>query len=295
MPDTASAPLLDGLVIELRNIDALIPYARNARTHSPEQVAQIAASIQEFGWTNPILADGEGVVAGHGRLLAARQLLDAGHPIKTPAGREIPRGYVPVLDCTGWSEAKRRAYVLADNQIALNSGWDAEMLKLELTELSALNFDLSLTGFSLESVDAYMKGLPPLDDAEEEGLSENYSRKIEAPIYRPTGERPAVADLIDESKTIALQDEIEATEGLPDDVRDFLLAAAERHTVFNFRRIAEFYAHADAPTQRLMEKSALVIIDFNQAIEGGFVRLSEGMMEQAEASKARNHEAEDAE
>lgn len=295
MADTA-APL-DGLVVELRRIDALIPYARNARTHPPEQVAQLAASIHEFGWTNPILADAEGVVAGHGRLLAARQLLDAGHKIKTPGGRELPEGFVPVLDCTGWSDAKRRAYILADNQIATNSGWDAELLKLELTELSAMNFDLALTGFDLADVDAYIKGLPPLGEGgEEEGLSENYSRKIEAPIYRITGERPAVSDLIDESKTIELQDEIEAHAELPADVRDFLLAAAERHTVFNFRRIAEFYAHADAPTQRLMEKSALVIIDFNQAIERGFVRLSEDMMEQAEASKERNHgEASDAE
>lgn len=131
-----------------RPIDELIPYVRNARTHSPEQVAQISASIAEFGWTNPILADGAGVIAGHGRLLAARQLLDAGQSLRLPDGSAIPDGCVPVIDCTGWSDAQRRAYVLADNQLALNAGWDFEMLKVELGDLDSAGFNLDLIGFS---------------------------------------------------------------------------------------------------------------------------------------------------
>ena len=112
----------------------MIPYARNARTHSDTQVAQIAASITEWGWTTPVLVDEAGsIIAGHGRVLAARKLGIAD---------------VPVMVAAGWSEAQKRAYILADNQLALNAGWDAEMLKVELTDLNGAGFDVSLIGFS---------------------------------------------------------------------------------------------------------------------------------------------------
>ena len=115
-------------------VKRLTPYARNARTHSKEQVAQIAASIQEFGFTNPILVDEDGtIIAGHGRVLAAQKLGLA---------------ELPVMVATGWSEAQRRAYVLADNKLALNAGWDTDMLRVELTDLRGMGFDLGLAGFS---------------------------------------------------------------------------------------------------------------------------------------------------
>ncbi|WP_458094210.1 site-specific DNA-methyltransferase [Roseomonas sp. WA12] len=118
---------------KLLPVSSLIPYARNARTHSPSQVAQIAASIREFGFTNPILVDGErGVIAGHGRLLAARQL-----------GMQE----VPTLELFHLTPAQRRAYVLADNRLALSAGWDEDLLRVELAELGAEGFDLALTGF----------------------------------------------------------------------------------------------------------------------------------------------------
>lgn len=119
--------------IEQIDIENLIPYARNSRTHSDAQVAQIAASIKEFGFTNPVLIDEDGgIIAGHGRVMAARKLgLDS-----VPA---IRLGYL--------TEAQKRAYVIADNKLALNAGWDDEMLKLELQELQDMNFDLGLTGF----------------------------------------------------------------------------------------------------------------------------------------------------
>lgn len=111
----------------------LVPYARNARTHSAAQVAQIAASIREFGFTNPILVDGErGIIAGHGRLLAARQL---------------GLVEVPTIELAHLTPAQRRAYVLADNRLALAAGWDDELLRIELGELQAEGFDLALTGF----------------------------------------------------------------------------------------------------------------------------------------------------
>ena len=126
------------VVIDMRSVDSLIPYARNARTHSDAQVAQIAASIREFGWTNPILVDGEsGIIAGHGRLLAARKL---------------SLSEVPCIELSGLSETQKRAYILADNKLALNAGWDDEMLRLELGELAAMDFDTLLTGFSDEEL-----------------------------------------------------------------------------------------------------------------------------------------------
>jgi len=119
--------------IEARDIDSLIPYANNARTHSAEQVAQVAASIKEFGFTNPVLIDEQGgIIAGHGRVMAAKKLGLA----------EVP---CVVLD--GLSEAQKKAYIIADNKLALNSGWDADMLKVEMERLGELGFDLSLTGF----------------------------------------------------------------------------------------------------------------------------------------------------
>jgi len=119
--------------IESRLVADLIPYAANSRTHSDAQVAQIAASIKEFGWTNPILIDGENtIIAGHGRLLAARKL-----------GLEE----VPAIILDHLSKAQQRALVIADNQLALNAGWDIDMLKAEIEDLNLENFDLSLLGF----------------------------------------------------------------------------------------------------------------------------------------------------
>src|SRR5271157_1885049 len=120
--------------IELRSVRALLPHARNSRTHSDEQVAQVAASIREFGWTNPILVDGDGVViAGHARLLAARKL-----------GMEE----VPVIVLAHLTPAQKRALVIADNKLALNAGWDEDMLRAEVAALQEDGFDLDVVGFS---------------------------------------------------------------------------------------------------------------------------------------------------
>ena len=126
--------------IEHLSLETLIPYARNSRTHSDEQVAQIAASIREFGFTNPVLVDGDGgIIAGHGRVLAARKLTLA---------------EVPCIRLAHLTEAQKRAYVIADNKLALNAGWDNELLAVEFEELEALGFDLNLTGFTQDEIDA---------------------------------------------------------------------------------------------------------------------------------------------
>jgi hypothetical protein len=242
--------------IEHWSIDKLVPYARNARTHSPAQIDQIAASIAEFGFTNPILVGSDGViVAGHGRLEAARKL-----------GLET----VPVIVLDHLTPTQRRALVIADNRIAENAGWDEEMLSLELAELQELDFDLELTGFSSEEIDALLSS----DFYEHEN---KYTTKIDAPHYQPTGECPPVSELCDLTKYNQLVAQINVHNNLAPDVKEFLLHAATRHIRFDFEKIAEFYAHADADVQRLMEESALVIIDFDKAIAGGYVKLSEAI------------------
>jgi len=130
------------LQLKYLSIERLVPYARNSRTHSDAQVAQIAASIREFGFTNPVLVDEHGgIIAGHGRVLAARKL-----------GLE----QVPTIELAGLTESQRRAYIIADNKLALNAGWDDEMLRVELDALKELEFDLDLTGFDIDEIKALM-------------------------------------------------------------------------------------------------------------------------------------------
>jgi site-specific DNA-methyltransferase (adenine-specific) len=129
--------------ITQKKVDSLIPYVKNSRTHSDAQVAQIAASIKEFGWTNPILVDGDnGIIAGHGRLLAARKL-----------------GYkeVPTIELADLTETQKRAYIIADNRLALNAGWDNEMLTIELNDLLADGFALELLGFDPKELNALLE------------------------------------------------------------------------------------------------------------------------------------------
>ena len=122
------------LKIEQRAIEALIPYARNSRTHSDAQVAQIAASIREFGFTNPVLVDKDGgIIAGHGRVMAARKL-----GLKD----------VPCIALGHLTASQRKAYIIADNRLALNAGWDEELLAVEFADLKDAGFDLELTGFA---------------------------------------------------------------------------------------------------------------------------------------------------
>ena len=149
-------------VIVSRKVEDLIPYARNSRTHSDAQVAQIAASVREFGWTNPVLVDGEnGIIAGHGRVLAARKLGMA---------------EVPCIELAGLSDTQRRAYIIADNNLALNAGWDDELLAVELGELNAAEFDMALIGFDAGELSAAM-GLDEELDGEAPKIDEGIDYK----------------------------------------------------------------------------------------------------------------------
>jgi hypothetical protein len=155
--------------VQRRPVAKLVPYARNARTHSPAQIDQLARSIEEFGWTIPVLVDEQGVIiAGHGRVLAALQLkLDT----------------VPVMVAAGWTDAQRRAYVIADNQLALNAGWDKDLLKLEMGDLADEGFDLTLTGMDLGIVGE--RAAPAGSDAlEEVGTDRRFWISVQGPIER---------------------------------------------------------------------------------------------------------------
>jgi len=152
--------------IQPRPIEGLIPYARNSRTHSDEQVAQIAASIREFGWTNPVLLDGaNGIIAGHGRVLAARKLGMA---------------EVPCIELSHLSEAQKKAYIIADNKLALNAGWDDELLAIELHELNAADFDMALIGFDASELSSAMN----LDSLIEQDAPESSSKEIDTDDYK---------------------------------------------------------------------------------------------------------------
>lgn len=159
---------MSGLRVVYRPLDQLIPYARNSRTHNDAQIAQIAASIREFGWTNPVLIDEEGgIIAGHGRVLAARQLKHEN---------------IPTITLTGLSEAQKRAYVIADNKLALNAGWDEALLKLEIEDLKLLDFNVDLLGFNdaemtkvlfgsgENQVEEHWEGMPEFDQPDAEGF-----------------------------------------------------------------------------------------------------------------------------
>lgn len=152
------------LEITYRKISELTPYENNARTHSASQVGKIKASIEEFGFTNPVLVDENlGVIAGHGRLMAAQ---------------ELGMGEVPTITLTGLKEAQRRAYIIADNKLALDAGWDEDMLKFELDALDDLGFNLELTGFSVEE----MANL--FDDGQRGEAPESSSKEINPDDYK---------------------------------------------------------------------------------------------------------------
>lgn len=235
------------LKIEYVKTEDLKTYENNAKLHPAEQIEQIKKSIQEFGMNDPIAVWQDNVIIeGHGRLIACR---------------ELGMKKVPVIRLDGLTDEQRRAYMLVHNKLTMNSGFDFDILQEELESLS--DFDMEDFGFSI-------------DDIPEEELTEHtdiYSTKVNIPQYEPKGTEVGVSDLVDLSKTKDLIDEIKMSD-IPDETKDFLIEAAHRHSVFDYRNIAEFYAQADAKVQRLMEKSALVIIDIDDAIANGFVKLT---------------------
>lgn len=250
--------------IEWRRPDELTPYVKNAKVHTTEQIDKIAGQIAAFGFDQPIVVDKEGVIIkGHGRREAAIRL-----------GLEKVPVIVQDLD-----EYQAMAARIADNKIAETS-WDKDLLRFDIHTLDSMNFDLALTGFDASQFADLMAPIvdlpPPGEGAKTPGGEEVYTTKITSPVYQPKGLKPPIEDLYSLEKAKELLSEIE-TSKLPESEKEFLRFAAYRHVVFNYENIAEFYAHASKETQALMENSALVIIDFNKAIEKGFVKLAQAI------------------
>lgn len=236
------------LNVEQWPIERLIPYARNPRKNDA-QVDRMCAAIREFGFRIPIVAKSDGtVVDGHLRLKAAQKL-----SLKD----------VPVALADELSDVQVKAFRLLANQSANWAEWDNELLALELEELKLADFDTDLIGFEAELFE-------PQEDVP---VEDKYTAKATTPIYEPTGRSVCVDELYDQTKDNELAKAIHDSIVSPKE-KAFLLAAAHRHTVFNYENIAEYYANASPEMQRLMEQSALVIIDIDNAIENGFVELS---------------------
>ena len=155
--------------IVYKKIKDLIPYINNSRTHDKEQINQICASINEYGWTNPVLIDEKGmIIAGHGRV---------------EAGKKLNIKEVPCIVLSGLTEAQKKAYIIADNKMALNAGWDFNLLSLELENLKELDFDLELTGFNIDEIDSLLKTNEDIEDNEyeEQELKENDTQLHKCP------------------------------------------------------------------------------------------------------------------
>lgn len=248
------------LKIIYRPINELKKHKNNARTHSPTQIAQIKNSIIEFGWTNPILIDEyDIIIAGHGRFDAAD---------------ELDLSTVPCIVLSGLTETQKRAYLIADNQLALNAGWDIELLQSEIEALKLENFDIDLLGFNDDEFQN-MLDTSKLEIAENNSIDDNpYTKKINTPLYEPNGNKPEYADMYKTEKLNQLLSRINDSK-VDSKAKEFLTIAAYRHVQFNYEEIANFYAHSDAELQELIEDSALVIVDFNKSIEQGYLKLSD--------------------
>jgi ParB-like chromosome segregation protein Spo0J len=264
MPRTPRAPVPDQDLTEtLERLDVatLRPHPRNDGTHPPDEIAHLRQSIREHGiYRNVVVANDGTILAGHGVVVAAQA---EGHT-HIPGQR---RPYGP-------DDPRALKLLVGDNGIAHLRQRDDDVLVALLQELAATDARALLgTGFDEEALAALLGDLAGdgTGGSEEHG---QYSRNIAAPVYTPTGPQPPVEALYMTQRTQELLADIAAAD-LPEAVKAFLQCAAQRHTIFHYRRIAEYYAHADAATQRLMEQSALVIIDFHRAIELGYVKLSQ--------------------
>ncbi len=245
----------------IEKIDSLQGYEANSRTHSKEQIEQIMKSMEKYGFTNPILIDEKkGIIAGHGRAEAALNL-----------------GYAdaPCVTVTGLNKHDKAALVIADNKLAENAGWNYDALKAELGFLNDVDFDLSLTGFDVDE----LADLLDIVQIDSEFDDNPYSDNIEGMHYEPNGEKPSLELLCDTKKHNEILNKINSS-NVPQELKLFLTAASYRHVKFNYQNIAEFYAHCSKEEQELFEHSALVIIDYDDALKNGYIKLSDGIAEQ---------------
>ena len=237
--------------IVYKKIDEVIPYENNPRKND-EAVDYVAKSIKEFGFKVPIIIDKNNViVTGHTRLKAAKKL-----QLKE----------VPVIMADDLTEEQIKAFRLADNKVSEFAEWDDDLLKFELDDI-----DIDMTDFGFYLDDIAVDGDGYTDDEENP-----YTTKINIPQYEIKGDEPPINELYDDIKYNELIAKIENA-NITDEQKEFLKNAATRHIAFSYNKIAEYYAHQDKEMQQLMEDSALVIIDYNDAIKSGYAELVAGI------------------
>jgi len=237
---------------------------RNANKHTERGMSALASSVEQDGTIGAIT------------VAASFETFDGSARVEV-----IPDDYDDVIvhtdgrkrvihvrdDIPDASDPRAVRLGIAANRVAqLNLAWDPAVMK-------SLEGTIDFSGMWARDEFAALFADPDVE-------VEHYSRKVQSPVYEPRGEQPAVAELYDTSTTVELVRAIDERDDLDDDLRGFLRAAAQRHVVFHYNRIADYYAHADAATQRLMEQSALVIIDFDRAIELGYVSLTRAIAAQ---------------
>ena len=236
--------------IEYKKLVELIPYVNNPRNNEAA-VDKVASSIQEFGFKVPIIVDSQNVIiAGHTRFKASKKL----------GLKELP-----CIVSDDLTEAQIKAFRIADNKVSELATWDEELLSLELEQLAEMGYDLELTGVEMDALDDLL-------DDEDEQEEDKYTSKMDVPQYEITGECPSLDELVDCEKTDELIKAIQNS-NVSEQEKAFLLKAATRHEVFDYAKIAEYYAHADNELQASMEDSALVIIDYADAIRNGYSNL----------------------
>lgn len=239
-------------IIEMK-LSELRPYDNNPRNND-SAVGPVANSIKEFGFKVPIVVTSDGeIINGHTRYKAAKKL-----KLET----------VPVIIADDLTEEQIKAFRLADNKVGEFADWNEEKLQAELDELV-----MNMQQFGFEELD---------ESIETEAEENPYTQKVQTPVYEPTGEDVKLSDLVDSSKTDELVRQIQIA-NLPPDIEAFLIQAAQRHLKFNYHNIAEYYANAPAEVQELFEDSALVIVDYDKAIENGYVKLNESLMAMIES------------
>lgn len=244
----------------LQPVTVLKPDPLNVRLHGDRSINAITQSLRQFGQIKPIVFDENGVVlSGNGTLTAAKGL---------------GWTHLAAVQVQHLSEQEKRAYAIADNRTAELSTWDFKALETQLADLG--DFHLDINAVELES----LKAIEEIKNTEEKTKGERYTSKIGSVFYEPqTSVCPAVDSLCDRTKVASLLAEIEATDGISDEVKSFLKFATERHSAFSYSRIAEFYSHQPAHVQALMERSALVLIDYEKALEYGFIKLDKRIAE----------------
>lgn len=258
---------------ERRKIEDLKPAEYNPRKRlapGDDEYERLKRSIKTFGYVDPIIINADGtVIGGHQRLFVLQDL-----------------GYMEAdVAVVSLNKADEKALNIALNKIS--GKWDDEKLAAIFAELREADYDTDVTGFDRDDISDIISGIV----TEEAEISDQYSKKVEAPIYEVTGETPEVHQLFDRGKYLALLEDIESDTEISEEEREFLRLAAARHIVFDYRNIAEYYAAASPAMQGLMEDSALVVIDFDDAIANGYVKLKQGLEGTLENEEVDDDEA----